>query len=184
MDSNSPKKKSYLSVRILIFIALSVVISGIYYFIEYERYFVSDETNDKFLTVWKRPGGQCYITPGIYRSVFVPKENFLKTDNHARLFIIWNPSNDRDEIAIYPESIKSETKNIDSSFIVYSSRYTFFKRFTHMDYDSSKKTIFDKDSIEYEENIYNLDYIELHRLGTMNKIIKAIDNIQNLKYFN
>ncbi len=80
MDSNSPAKRSYLSVRILMFIALTVVISVVYYFIEYERYYVSNEKNDKYAITLEDDNG-CAFTINVPANCLRSNDMTGKIDN-------------------------------------------------------------------------------------------------------
>lgn len=39
------------------------------------------QVGDVTFTVWKRPGGYCYITPYRYWGLSIPKENYIKAAN-------------------------------------------------------------------------------------------------------
>jgi hypothetical protein len=40
--------------------------------------------HNKFITVWKRFGGDCYIMPYRYYGLILPNDNYIKTDNASQ----------------------------------------------------------------------------------------------------
>jgi hypothetical protein len=70
-------RKRFFKISILLFLIYLLIIV----FFGKQVYRVEQ---DKYITVWKRFGGDCYIMPYRYYGLILPNDNYIKTDNASQ----------------------------------------------------------------------------------------------------
>ena len=70
-------------------VCIALLLCLLYYNLYQKRLIFYNNSHKVCFTVWKRWGGQCYIIPGAYYSLFTPTENYIKTWNGNGVTIIW-----------------------------------------------------------------------------------------------
>lgn len=104
--------------------AFVLLIISVIFFFYYKREIISNEDNSRHLTIWKTFGGNCYVIPGKYLSIFYPKKNYLKTYNKAVIYIAWNDQNK--ECPILITSTKITFDYFDDPGFRYFNDYNYF----------------------------------------------------------
>ena len=136
MKSKSSKRKpvAYKLVLILVFLVFAL---ASYYYIDYERFYISNNNQSKYITLWKRLGGDCYIIPGMYKSIYKPENNYLTTKNDSYLYLIWDPSDLSEHITLFIGSSKVEKFNLIPSIELIETREDFFYNYIEEYADTS-----------------------------------------------
>ena len=95
------RKKLYLLILLIAVLLTS------YYYTGYRRFFISDRTGEKHITVWTSFNNRCYVIPGKYYSPFKPSDNYIETVNHRNYFgIVWDSTDSAEiKLSIYQSDI-------------------------------------------------------------------------------
>ncbi len=111
---------------------LVIIFAGVLFYYKQSRDFYC-LSEDKCVTVWKRPGGTCYVIPGKYYGVTRPSNDYVETANSSSMDIIWGdrPSTIivvKDEEARILNNSKDKLLIIDhnANRTKYDSIYTYF----------------------------------------------------------
>jgi len=90
-----------ISILVILFICLIAC-----YPLIIQRSFLSDDTEEKHITILKRPSGT-YVIPYKYFGLFAPTENYIKYKHKHSFNIVWNPIGDSYTLSIIDSSLKS-----------------------------------------------------------------------------
>jgi hypothetical protein len=121
-------RKGFL--RLIFFVIILVLLYG-----ESRTFYRVD---DKYITIWKKIGGECCIVPGRYYGLISPSDNFITT------------SNENDGVTFY------WSKEFSNAIIFKSD-----KHYTIVNSDTNKLVIldFNKDAEKYYSILYKTDAI-------------------------
>jgi hypothetical protein len=92
----------FKKVLILVFILLTLLIC---YPLLIQRSFINDETNEKHITILKRPSG-VYIIPYKYYGLLKPSKNYIKYKHKHSFNIIWEPHNNSFKLSIIDSALE------------------------------------------------------------------------------
>lgn len=112
-----------------IFIVI-IVLGALTIYIKQSRdfYYLSD---NKYITVWKRIGGVCYVIPGKYYGITKPSDNFIETTNTNALILISDPNSEFDVIVFnnYGEKVNVAVSKLKIEYYAYSQRKQFIESY-------------------------------------------------------
>lgn len=86
-------------------------------------------SEDKYITIWKRTDGICYIILDKYYGVTPPNKEYIKTTNNNSILLIYEGDN---QYAIFNNYGKNIDIQIDShkyKYYNYNQRYNFEKKY-------------------------------------------------------
>ncbi|MCJ8155561.1 hypothetical protein MKJ01_17530 [Chryseobacterium sp. SSA4.19] len=125
-----------------ILIVLVCVIAGLFFWFDQSRSFFK-ATNGKYITMWKRYGGTCYLIHGKYYGITKPNDNYIETKNTASVDFIWNDKNSKYVLFLGGENCKivnndptkvkiinylEEKQKNDSLYIKKQGHYNIYKK--------------------------------------------------------
>ncbi|MDW3195742.1 MAG: hypothetical protein R8G66_25430 [Cytophagales bacterium] len=150
--------KKLFALMLLITVSLAC-----YYFIGYRRFFLSDRTGEKYITIWTSSNNRCYVIPGKYYSPFKPSEDYIETLNHRNYFgIVWaSDDSEKINLSIYNQY---QIFGLDEGFKIYEdnetmlSNYGITRKINSSQGEEESKLL--SDSIKRE---INYEYIDLNR---------------------
>jgi hypothetical protein len=150
--------------KIIVSIAAVTIVAIIYYQIDYKRHFIGNKANTEFITIWQRVGNNCYIIPGKYYWMTAPKDNYIKTVNYRNYIgVVWDTYDKYScKISIYN---KFETKDLETSFDVYSSNDSLLLEYHILDtLDIQKGKRIKNPNADSLKRVYDYNYLDLNRI--------------------
>lgn len=146
------------AIKILVLLLL-----GIYFFVDYNRYFIFSKDGSDVFTIWKTVGWDFYIIKGIYIWPFAPKKNYIYSKDQL-MNVVFNTNDDYD----YKIGVYYKEKKIDSNWNiqVYKTRDSIDFNYNILDSIGFGKRIYPENidsiisAIDYNvidvENIYGI----------------------------
>ncbi|PVY41979.1 hypothetical protein C8E01_104352 [Pontibacter virosus] len=153
-------KKQYYIFPIFIILCL-------YYFLDYKRSFVHNKDKTEYITIWRKLGGQTYIIPGKYYSILPPSANYIKTLSSAKLYVIWNTSDENRDIALYVYSSFIQLNDLDGRVMLVNSYKDFFYRYGEFNKSTKSNIINTK---------YDFDLIDIGCLNVLFTLLPCPSN--------
>lgn len=148
------KKKILITVLILLVL---------YYFVDYQRYFIYSDDKSQVLTIWKRVGWNFYIMPGKYYWPFAPRDNFIYASDQLIMIIFNTHDTYNCKIGVFYQEKSISNWNVDvykrfdsinSHYLILDSIEFSGKRIYHKNADSIR------DALDYKliqvENVYGI----------------------------
>ena len=143
----------------LISITLLLLITVIYYQIDYKRYIIYNKDKTKCFTIWKRYSHTSYIIDGEYLSPLKPQSNYILIKNQ-KIGVIFNTNDNFN----YKLSLCSkEFKDYNNKVEIYSQNDSLLKKYEILLESNAFKRKY-SDSKNDLINVYDYKLIDLKRI--------------------
>lgn len=144
------------------FIKLLLFLSGLYLLlIVFFSRQVYQVEKDKYITVWKRVGGDCYIMPYRYYGLTLPEDNFIKTYNKSNFEFFFLNNSPQILIIRTDDSYEYHNRNSNFKLIKYEDKWSnriFKNNFENYQKGVNRIFINIKESYAIDSSGIHIDY--------------------------